>query len=286
MLVFIITFSVIAALLNAWSAVIQRYETGDVDSKELFKRNIFISLSKNPKWLGAFGLQILAFLFQAAALRKGSLITVQLIMVVDLVFLMLILHFYKKVKMGKYEWLAIAMICLGLSGTLIFASPSTASKPYSETSLSVSMVTVALIILISIFFIRRTKSKNVRALISATSAGFSFALVDAFTKIVSGQIGHGLGFLFSNFGIWGLAVTGIVAIVMTQNTYSSGPVTVSQPTMEIVEPIIGVALAIYVFGDSVNLGVVNITFALLSAIIAGSGIVILSKSKRLKEFKL
>ncbi|MEI9913466.1 MAG: hypothetical protein WDN66_00390 [Candidatus Saccharibacteria bacterium] len=47
--VIIIGLTIIAALLNAWSVVIQRYEAGEVDPKELFRRDFMKNLSKNPK---------------------------------------------------------------------------------------------------------------------------------------------------------------------------------------------------------------------------------------------
>ncbi|MHB1865258.1 MAG: DMT family transporter [Candidatus Saccharimonadales bacterium] len=279
MLVIIIVLSVIAALFNAWSAVIQRYEAGNVEASELFRKDFMKSLTKNPKWLGAFGLQILAFLFQAAALRNGSLIVVQPILTIDLIFLLFILYFEKHVPIGKREWIAILMICIGLSGTLLFASPKAGQQPYQTSSLILIICVITTLVLIAAFIVRRTKSKSYRALISAIGAGLSFALVDVFAKIVSRQVSSGLFFIVSHWQAWALAATGIISIIMAQNTYGSGPVAVSQPTMEIIEPIAGVALGIYIFGDSVNLSPVNLLLSLICAVIACSGIVLLSRSK-------
>lgn len=281
--ILIVVFSVIAALLNAWSAVIQRYEAGEVSAKELFRRDFMKRLSKNTKWLGAFGLQVLAFLFQAAALRKGSLIEVQPIMTIDLIFLLIILHFNKHVSIGKRELLAIFMICVGISCTLLFAKPVAGQRPYSVSSLIFVICLAAAVIMIGIFIVRRTQTSSYRALIAAMAAGISFAIVDVFAKIVSRQISLGILTVLSGWQVWCLFAVGIVSIIMTQNTYGSGPVAVSQPTMEIVEPVVGVILGIYIFGDSVSLDPLNLAFSLVAALIACGGIVILSHSKRLQS---
>src|ERR1700722_19173874 len=94
---FIISLAVVAAFLNALSSVLQRYEAGQAEAEELFRRNFIKTLSKNPKWIAAFGLQIIAFLFQAAALRRGAMVVVQPLLTCELVFMLLILHYYKNV---------------------------------------------------------------------------------------------------------------------------------------------------------------------------------------------
>jgi hypothetical protein len=271
-----------AAFLNATSSVIQRFEAGEASPKELFRGDFMKNLSRNPKWLWASLLELLAFVFQAIALRKGSLLIVQPLMTFDLVFLMLILHFHKHVTVGKREWLAIAMICVGLSGMLISAEPTASQKPYVSSRLLLTSLIVAVIICIGIYVVRRTAKNSYRAAVSGVAAGFSFALLAAFTKIVTRELSHGILSTFSTWQFWAFAVTGIVAVIMTQNTYGSGPVAVSQPTMEIVESIVSISLGIYLFSDSINLGAVNIFFAFLTAIIAGLGIVLLSRSKRLQ----
>ena len=282
----IIFFAIMAAFLNAESAVIQRYQAGKPESHELFRSNFIRTLSKNPKWIGGAGLQVLGFFFQAAALKKGSLIVVEPLLTIDLVFMMLILHYSKHVPVGKREWAAIIMICSGLSGMLASANPVAGKKPYQLPRLTLSVIIIAIIILIGIYAVRRIKQSSYRALAAGVAAGFSFALVASFTKIVTGELNQGLVYVFTNWELWALLCVGLVSVIMAQNAYGSGPVAISQPTMEIIEPVISIALGIYIFGDMVNLGAVNLFFAVISAVIAGSGIVLLSRSKKLQVLEI
>jgi drug/metabolite transporter (DMT)-like permease len=279
---FIITFSVLGALFNAVAAVIQRYEAGKPEPKELFRSDFSKKLTKNRKWLAGFALEGVAFLCLALALRKGSLLIVAPIMTIDLVFLMLILHFNKHVPAGKREWGAIAMICVGISGMLISAAPQSGQQPYLVSRVILVSTIIAVVIAVGIYIVRRNSSGTARAAVSGVAAGFSFALVSVFTKIVTGQIGQGFFYIMSHWQVWALLIAGIVSIIMTQNVYGAGPVAVSHPTMEIVEPLVGIALGIYIFGDTVNLAPTNLFFAVVSAVIAGTGIALLGRSKRLQ----
>ncbi len=282
----IIFFAIMAAFINAESAVIQRYQTGSPQSHELFRSDFIKKLSKNPKWIGGAGLQVIGFFFQAAALRKGSLLVVEPLLTIDLVFMMLILHFSKHVSVGKREWAAIVMICAGLSGMLASANPVSGKKPYQLPRLTLSVIIIAIIILIGVYAVRRIKQSNYRALAAGVAAGFSFALVASFTKIVTGELSQGLVYVFTNWQLWALLCVGLVSVVMAQNAYGSGPVAISQPTMEIIEPVISIALGIYIFGDMVSLGALNLFFAVISAVIAGLGIVLLSRSKKLEAVEI
>ncbi len=158
-------------------------------------------------------------------------------------------NFMKRLSTNK-KWLGIVMICLGLYGALVFANPTANQCPYSTVNLMFIIFIVLAVILISIF--------------------------------VSRQVSSGLVFLVSHWQVWALFISSIVSIIMMQNTYGSGPVAVSQPTMEIVEPIAGLALGIIIFGDSVNLSSGNLLLALVSGAIACVG----SRSKRLQAQKL
>lgn len=277
----IIIFSITAAFLNAVSVMIQRYETGQPDKKELYRRDFSKTLTKNPKWIGAFGLQALAFLFQAAALRKGSLLIVEPLLSLELVFLMILLHFRKNLPVGKREWLGIALICVGLSGTLIAADPHSGQKPYALFRLVLVISLMAGITAIAIYIVRRSGRSKYRAAISAIAAALSFALVAVFTKIVTGQLSHGLAYVLSDWQIWGLCLVGIVSIILMQNSYGAGPVAISQPTMGVVEPVVSIILGIYLFGDRVNLSTLNLLLAIITAVMAGIGITLLSRSKKL-----
>jgi drug/metabolite transporter (DMT)-like permease len=282
LLTVVIGFSILAAFFNALSSVLQRFEAGQAEAKELFRSNFIKRLSTNKKWLEALLIELVAFIFQAAALKEGALIIVAPMLTVDLVFMMLILHFFKNTPVGKLEWLAIILICIGLSGMFLSADPKAGKRPFPISHLILVSAIIAVIIVIGIYAVRRTKAKTYRAAISGIAAGFSFALTAVFTKIVTRYINHGFIALLTSWQLWGLFLAGIISVIMAQNTYGAGPIAISQPAMELVEPIVGIILGIYLFGDKVSLNPLNLAFALFTAMLAATGIFLLSRSKRLQ----
>ena len=120
---------------------------------------------------------------------------------------------------------------------------------------------------------------------SGVAAGLSFALVAACTKLATEQWQHGFFTLFSHWQIYALIITGVLSIVMLQNAYGAGPLAVSQPAMEIIEPLVSVMMGVVLFGDSVNTSSSALVVECAAALMAGGGIWLMGSSERLYVFK-
>ncbi len=283
---FIIILALAAALFNATSAVIQRRIAGEPSIEELFRRDFMKNLTTNKIWLAGFGLQVLAFVCQAGALRTGSLIVVEPLLTVDLIFLMLILHFRYKVAAGPREWGAIALMCLGLSGLIASTNPQTGHRAFDAGHWLGATGVALFIIAAGVYIVRRTRNREHRAGISGLAAGFSFALVAMFTKLVTEQFHHGIGAVFGGWQLYALFLAGILSIIMAQNTYGAGPVAVSQPVMEMSEPVISIMAAVFLFGDAIDLSNWALAAEAVTGLMTLIGIWMLSHSENLHASRL
>ena len=278
----IIALSVGAALFNAVSVVVQRKVAGKPTANELFRVPFIKNLTLNRLWLGGFGLQGIAFLLQAAALRHGSLIVVEPILTLDLVFIMLILRFKYLVRHGPQAWSAVAMICIGLSGLLASAQPHHGHYRFIMAYWVTAVGSILLLINLAVFYVRRTDSDRKRAWVMGLAAGLSFALAAVFTKLTVLHLHYGLLAEFSDWPIYALLLSGILSIIMTQNTYGAGPVVISQPTMELTEPVISIVMAMLLFGDTINLNPGALVLEVMTGLIACTGIWLLGRSDSLR----
>ena len=57
---------------------------------------------------------------------------------------------------------------------------------------------------------------------------------------------------FLSWQIWGMAVAGLLGIFLTQNAFHAGPVTASQSTLVIVDPLVSLLIGIGLFGDNLQ----------------------------------
>jgi drug/metabolite transporter (DMT)-like permease len=275
---FVIIFSISAAFLNAISVVVQRKVAGKPAANELFRVPFIKNLTLNKLWLVGFGLQVMAFFLQAAALSKGSLIIVEPILTIDLVFILLILHFRYHVRTGLRGWVAVLMVCVGLSGLLASAQPHHGHQRFEFTFWVIAIGSILLLINLAVFIVRRTESSQRRSLIMGVAAGLSFALSAVFTKLTVIRLHFGFLAEFTGWPIYALLLAGILSIIMTQNTYGAGPVVISQPTMEITEPIISIVMAMLLFGDTIDLHPTAIMLEAVTGLLACVGIWLLGRS--------
>lgn len=285
-MVFVILFSLLAALLNAVSAIMQRRAAGEPTMEELFRKEFSKRVTLDRLWIFGFVLEVLAFFAQAAALKNGSLVVVEPLLTIDLVFLMLILYWRYHLNIGRLEWAATAMICSGLSLLLWVASPQTGHQPFMASRWLETALPILAVIIMAIYFVRRTRANDRRAAISGFGAGLSFALVAMMTKLTTEQLHAGIIAIMTGWQVYGLLAAGILSIIMEQNTFGAGPVTMSQPVMEVVEPLVSVFMGIMLFGDSIKLNISALILESCASALAVAGIWLLGRSNELSIEKI
>jgi drug/metabolite transporter (DMT)-like permease len=284
MLVFAFLAALAAAALNAGSAVLQRLAAGQPDIRQLFSANLAAQVATNRKFIAGIGLQVLGFLAQAVALSNGPLVVVQPTLTMDLVFLLLFIYFTVGVRAGVREWLAVGLICSGLSVLFVAARPRGGQLEYSVFPWIVIVLTLGAFVGVCVLGVRRLRSLKGRALLAGMAASGAFALNAAFTKLALNRMQQS-GFLamLTHWPVYALIISGIASLFLMENAYSAGPLAYSQPTLEITEPIISAIIGIVVFGDVINRTPLALTGELAGAALLGAGIVLLAGSDRLQR---
>lgn len=273
--------ALISAFLNAWSAVVQRRVAGKPSRQELFSRNFIVNLAKNKLWLAGLGLQILAFLAQAAALREGSITVVEPLMTADLVFLMFLLGWRFRFKPSVREWSAVLALAIGLSGLLVAADPRGGNIQIDNWHWAIASVAAVIAIFCSSLVVRHLTSRKLRAALAGTAAGINFAFNAAFTKLVVGEFSHGINAVFTTWPLYALAISGIASMIVMQSAYASGSLAESQPAIEITDPLISIVIGVMLFGDMINHDIVAIIVETISGLVLAAGIILLAGSERI-----
>jgi hypothetical protein len=98
-----------------------------------------------------------------------------------------------------------------------------------------------------------------------------WALVATFIKATTDTLTQfGLGGMFTHWPVYALAVGGVAALFLEQTALHVGPLRVSQPFLVIVDPIVSIALSVWLFGerftaDAGVLAVAAVAFAVMCA---------------------
>jgi drug/metabolite transporter (DMT)-like permease len=202
-------------------------------------------------WLAGFGVMICGFLLQFLALHFGRLSAVQPILTLELPFLVVILGVWFGHKLGWHEWVGALMSAGGLATFLALAQPG---GGYLQPDLG-DWVLVSTAVVASCAVsagLAQIGPVAWRAAMFGVSAAVMFAFTAAIIKEMNTDILKGWSGVFLSWPPYALTVTGLTGVFLAQNAFHVGPITASQSTLVIVDPLASIAIGVGLFGDQLQ----------------------------------
>jgi len=230
-----------------------------------------------PIWYVGFAAMIGSFFLQAAALGFGTLSTVQPIMVTELVFLVVILRVWFGAPLGWREATGTVLTVAGLAGFLAMSNAGGGTTIPSKGGWIVVIGTCCGAILICLLC-TRTGSRPWRSAWFGAAAAISFALAASFTKTTTILFSGGFWQIFEHWEPYGIIVAGLAGLVLTQDAFHAGPITASQATLTIVDPIVSIVIGVGLFDDELRGGIGALAFDAGALLVMCVGLFILSQS--------
>ncbi len=243
--------AVLASFSNAMTTILQRMGVERAPADTRLRLSLLAYAIRRKVWLAGFGVMICGFLLQFTALHFGRISAVQPILTLELPFLVVILGFWFGHKLGWREWAGSIMAAGGLAAFLALAQPGGGSQqPDVGNWILVSSLVVATCALS--IGLAQIGSVAWRAAMFGVSAAVMFALTAAIMKEMNSDIAQGWGGVFTTWPPYGLAVSGLAGMFLAQNAFHSGPITASQSTLVIVDPLASIGIGIGLFGDQLQ----------------------------------
>jgi drug/metabolite transporter (DMT)-like permease len=260
-----ILFALAAAACNALNLVTQHIASiGDPGHSRGWR---FVRyLLTNPLWLFGWIALVGAFVFQAVALHNGQMSVVQPLLVTELVFALVLRRLWIHQDIRGVTWWAAALTCGSLALFVAVSEPTGGNaEPTSSAWVAATAVTAGTAGLLALLGLRGSPVRRAALLGAATS--ILWALVATFIKATTDTLTQfGLAGMFTHWPVYALAVAGVSAELLNQAALHVGPLSVSQPLIVVVDPIVSIALSVWVFGemftdDPVRLGLAAAAFA-------------------------
>jgi drug/metabolite transporter (DMT)-like permease len=244
-----ILFALLTAFSNGLNVVTQhRASIGDPSHRKGLR---FVRyLVTNPLWLFGWVALGAAFVFQALALHNGLMSVVQPLLVTELVFALVLRRVWIRQSIRAVTWWAAALTCAALALFLAMAEPTGGNAaPTSHAWIGAVATTAGAAGVLALLGSRGSPTRRA-ALLGAASSTL-WALVAAFIKATTDTLTQfGLGGLFTHWPVYALAVAGLSAELLNQVTLHVGPLSVSQPLIVIVDPIVSVALSVWIYAET------------------------------------
>ena len=257
-----IVFALLAALCNAVNVTTQHIASIS-DPKKSKSWQLVLYLFSSPLWLLGWVALAGAFIFQALSLHRGQMSVVQPLLVTELVFVLVLRRVVIRQTIRAITWWAGVLTCVMLALFVAMSEPQGGNHfPSSHAWVVASAITVGGATTLAIFGMRGSPTR--RAALLGSSTAIMWALVATFIKTMTQTLSqYGFAGMFTHWPVYALAVSGIAAEILNQATLHVGPLSTSQPFLVIVDPIVSIALSVWIFDEYFTPDAARVTLAAL-----------------------
>ncbi len=244
-----VVFALLAAFSNALNVVTQHIASiGDPGHSKGWR---FVRyLVSNPLWLFGWVALAAGFVFQALALHNGLLSVVQPLLVTELVFALVLRRVWIRQSIHAVTWWAAALTCIFLALFVAVSEPSGGNAtPTSSAWLGATVAAAGGAGILYVLSFGGSPGRRAALLGAATAV--LWALVATFIKAMTDSLTQfGVGGMFLHWPVYALAVAGLAAELLNQAALHVGPLSMSQPFIVVVDPIVSIGLSIWVFAET------------------------------------
>ena len=258
-----VVYALLAALGNALNVITQH--TASIASPKQTKGWRLVGyLFRSPLWLLGWIALAAAFVFQALALHAGQMSVVQPLLVTELVFALVLRRFWIRQPIRPVTWWAAATTCVSLAIFLATSEPEGGhSFPEDRVWVAACSTVAGCAAVLTLLSTRGPPTRRAALLGSATAA--MWALVATFIKTMTDTLTQfGVAGMFAHWPVYALAVAGVVTEILQQATLHVGPLSVSQPFLVIVDPIVSIALSVWIFDEFFTESPLRLTLGFVS----------------------
>lgn len=278
-------FGVLAALAAgacfAVAGVLQQSVAAAAAPDESLSVRLLANLVRRPLWLAGIGVAFASYAFQALALSVAPLALVQPLMVTELLFAIPASARLRRVHLSAREWSAILCIGLGLAVALWGASPQSAAKtpgvaPVGRWAVALAVVSA---LALAMALAGRRLPPLFRAPAWAAAAGIVLGtqsgLLDETVHLFADD---GIVTAFTSWAPYVMTVASLVGLLLVQSAYQAGPLAVSLPVLDTVEPMAAALVGVAVLGETIDTTRPHLTALAAGALVLAAGIVALDTS--------
>lgn len=267
-----VLFALASALTIAWGTVVRHRiaEQAPGDGSTLKNAPILTVISR-PLWWAGTGTALLGYFLQTVALGFGTLLVVQPVLVLSLMFTLPLSALYDGRRISKTEtfWsgaLTVAVTVLVLLGRPL---PGLTHPPLDRW---VPALAIGIIAMAALERFAHMRPNHEKALLLGIVTGALFGYVAVLSKAAVEIFQH-YGFLglLTNWEGYALVLGATLGTAVQQSSFNAGALKNSLPAMTIAEPIVAFALGYVVLGEKfqvTDLGWLWMALALITMIVS------------------
>jgi len=266
----IYVFGAIAALFLGLGFVLQQHAAREAPPSDLLRFRLLLDLLHKPVWIGGIASMVTGQILSAVALANADVSLVEPMLASNLLFALAFARLLYHQRLVLQEWAGALMLSLGVTAFIVAGQP-TGGNPDGD-SLARWALAIGLLLLAEVCVVAGRKLDGPpRAMLLATAAGLLFGLQDGLTRRASKAFHHGIAGGLVHWAPYALVAIGIVGVLLAQSAFEVGSLQASLPAITASEPLAGIAVGIFVFGEHVHLdwGALTVETGGLAAMVGG-----------------
>jgi hypothetical protein len=272
-----VVFALLAALSNAVN-VITQHIASTADPRRSSGWRLVGYLFRNPLWLFGWVALAAAFGFQALALHDGLVSVVQPLLVTELIFALVLRRFWIHQSILLITWSAAALTCVGLAVFIVAGEPQGGHPTPTSHHWIVAVVTCGAVAAVLTGLAQRG-SPGWRAAVFASAAATIWALEATFIKATTDTLTQfSVTGMFTRWPVYAVAVGGVAGTVLQQAALHVGPLRISQPFLVIIDPLVSIALSVWLFDEHFKPDAAVLAAAATAFVVMCVGVVLLTQT--------
>jgi drug/metabolite transporter (DMT)-like permease len=250
-----------------------------------------LATARHPIWLAAIAADTAGLALQVLALHLGALSVVQLIMITALVFSLVLAHRFAHTRMSVEEVAGGVVLVAALLGFLAISgasSPSISGSAQPADHVPAIVIGAAAVaVAVLCVLLARQVPRGLAAALLGIAAGLTYAMTAALIKSCSDvALSQGVDALLTSWQLYVLVVAGLIGLVLGQLAFQSGPLRASLPAIAIVDPLVSIAVGVFVYDEHLRPGLAAMTGELVCLLVLCAAAIYLGRIRGDQEAAL
>lgn len=240
-----------SALCVAIGDVLQQRATQRISHDATGNFGMFATLLRNRRWRWGALLLVVSIALQAAALDQSSVLLVQALLVLSLLFALPISARLSDRSVTRREWVWAVLLTAAVTVIVTVGNPQ-AGQSRASFQAWAAVVLVLGPLLIGCLITARIRGGTLAAVLLAFVSGSLWGVFAVLTKGVVHVLGDGGWAVARSAELYAWLLVGLGGFAWEQSAFRAGALTASMPTLEVSQPVVAAVLGVVVLGETLN----------------------------------
>ena len=239
---------------------------------------LLLALLHDRRWLAGVALSVSSFLILGTALAFGPLSLVQPLVATEIVIALPLIARRNKRPLTRKDALGALTVAAGMAVFIAVSPPLSGVVQPAVAAWIPAFIGIGALMAVAGAASLRARGVA-RVIWLAVAAGAVYGLLDALAKSSVGVLQtRGLGAVVTTWEPYALLGAGLLGGLFGQSAFGAGPLSLSLPVIDTLEPIAAVVLATTVFRERLASSPWQLALQLAGGVLAVAGIAVLSHS--------